>query len=143
MADGTTGNHFGPATIPYERPEHHSYPQDGPAAYSRRQDPAAGTKWASPFVPGHSCSGSDWLPLYVEHIIQHLQADLHELCGCVLVCDCPLGHTRGGRPCRAGFRGVSSRPSTAGADQAGTPESKPVGLSSGNYGPRWAPSNCR
>ena len=46
-------------------------------------------KWASPFVPGHSCSGSDWLPLYVEHIIQHLQADLHELCGCVLVCDCP------------------------------------------------------
>ena len=51
------------------------------------------TKWASPLVPGDSCSGSDWLPLYVEHIIQHLQADLHELRGCVLVCDCPLETT--------------------------------------------------
>ena len=51
------------------------------------------TKWASPFVPGHSCSGSDWLPLYVEHIIQHFEADSHELCGCVLACDCPLEAT--------------------------------------------------
>ena len=35
------GTHFGPATIPYERPKHHSYPQDGPAVHSHRQDPAA------------------------------------------------------------------------------------------------------
>ena len=38
----------------------------------------------------HSCYNKcEWLPLYVERLIQHLQADLHELCGCVLVCDCP------------------------------------------------------
>ena len=30
------------------------------------------SKWSSPFVPGHNCDPSSWLPLYVEHIMQHL-----------------------------------------------------------------------
>ena len=43
---------------------------------------------------------------------------------------------RGGHPRRAVFRGRSTRPSSTGADQAGT-ESKPVERSSGNYVFRW------
>ena len=41
------------------------------------------TKWSSPFVPGHNCDPSSWLPLYVEHIMQHLAGDL-------LACDCEI-----------------------------------------------------
>ena len=48
------------------------------------------TKWSSPFVPGHNCDPSSWLPLYVEHIMQHLAGDLPELTGCVLACDCEM-----------------------------------------------------
>ena len=51
------------------------------------------TKWASPFIPGHNCDPAVWLPLYVEHIMQRLAADLHELSGCVLACDCELSAT--------------------------------------------------
>ena len=40
---------------------------------------------------------------------------------------------RGRCPRGAGFRGVSSRPFSARADQAGTPESRPVGLSPRNH----------
>ena len=45
------------------------------------------TKWSSLFVPGHNCDSSSWLPLYVEHIMQHLAG---ELTGCVLACDCEM-----------------------------------------------------
>ena len=48
------------------------------------------TKWSSPFVPGHNCDPSSWLPLYAEHIMQHLAGDLPELTGCVLACDCEM-----------------------------------------------------
>ena len=48
------------------------------------------TKWSSPFVPGHNCDPSSWLPLYVEHIMQHLAGDLPELTGCILACDCEM-----------------------------------------------------
>ena len=48
------------------------------------------TKWSSPFVPGHNCDPSSWLPLYVEHIMQLLAGDLPELTGCVLACDCEM-----------------------------------------------------
>ena len=48
------------------------------------------TKWSSPFVPGHNCDPSCWLPLYVEHVMQHLAEDLPELTGCVLACDCEM-----------------------------------------------------
>ena len=44
-------------------------------------------KWSSPFVPGHNCDPSSWLPLYVEHV---MQGDLPELTGCVLACDCEM-----------------------------------------------------
>ena len=47
-------------------------------------------KWSSPFVPGHNCDPSSWLPLYVEHVMQHLAGDLPELTGCVLACDCEM-----------------------------------------------------
>ena len=47
-------------------------------------------KWSSPFVPGHNCDPSSWLPLYVEHIMQRLAGDLPELTGCVLACDCEM-----------------------------------------------------
>ena len=48
------------------------------------------TKWASPYVPGHNCAMSDWLPQYIEHIMTSgLKEDLAELCGCRLACDCP------------------------------------------------------
>ena len=48
------------------------------------------TKWSSPFVPGRNCDPSSWLPLYVEHIMQHLAGDLPELTGCILACDCEM-----------------------------------------------------
>ena len=41
ITDGSTGNHFGPATISYRRSEHHSHSQDSPAVHTRRQDPSA------------------------------------------------------------------------------------------------------
>ena len=40
--------------------------------------------------PGHNCDPSSWLPLYVEHVMQHLAGDLPELTGCVLACDCEM-----------------------------------------------------
>ena len=69
--------------------------------HSRGQDPATwgrlrGTRPPQPSPPsyqmelsvcprpGHNCDPSSWLPLYVEHVMQHLAGDLPELTGCVL-----------------------------------------------------------
>ena len=54
------------------------------------------TKWASPFVPGHDVSMDEWLPAYVNWVSQTLLADLKELEGQRLVCDCEHGG-----PCEA------------------------------------------
>ena len=47
------------------------------------------TKWKSPWIPGHSCTQEEWLPLYVAHICGGpLWDSLPELLGMTLVCDC-------------------------------------------------------
>ena len=47
------------------------------------------TKWKSPWIPGHSCTQEEWLPLYVAHICGGpLWDNLPELLGMTLVCDC-------------------------------------------------------
>ncbi|CAE7218895.1 FCPB [Symbiodinium sp. CCMP2592] len=49
------------------------------------------TKWCSPYTPGHDCSPSEWMHLFVEHIICNFWTSLPDLQGATLVCDCPLG----------------------------------------------------
>ncbi|CAE7251852.1 unnamed protein product [Symbiodinium sp. CCMP2592] len=49
------------------------------------------TKWCSPYTPGHDCSPSEWMHLFVEHIICNYWTSLPDLQGATLVCDCPLG----------------------------------------------------
>ena len=47
------------------------------------------TCWKSPWVPGHSCTHDEWLPLYVEHVRStELWDHLPQLAGKTLVCDC-------------------------------------------------------
>ena len=47
------------------------------------------SKWCSPYTPGHDCTADEWLPCYVEFIMSSRAAELPELAGCTLACDCP------------------------------------------------------
>ncbi|CAE7240678.1 unnamed protein product [Symbiodinium sp. CCMP2592] len=49
------------------------------------------TKWCSPYTPGYDCSPSEWMLLFVEHIVCNFWTSLPDLQGATLVCDCPLG----------------------------------------------------
>ncbi|CAE7261262.1 FCPB [Symbiodinium sp. CCMP2592] len=60
-----------------------------PWEYRSRRLPV--TKWCSPFTPGHDCTPSEWMHLFVEHILDNFWTSLPELRGATLVCDCPLG----------------------------------------------------
>ena len=80
---------WGCAQLTRKRGQGHSSDTRG-GCHLGRQDLATwgrlcGTRPPQPsppsFVPGHNCDPSSWLPLYVEHIMQH-----PELTGCVLAC---------------------------------------------------------
>ena len=81
-----------------------------------------GTKWKSPWTPGHNCATDDWLALYIQHIrTSDLWHQLAELQGQTLVCDCPL-HQMCEADALIGLYSDACQPCSGGTQSVSTPQ---------------------